>query len=349
MTKEWPEYSMLYMEFLVAIAMYNRFHPKFSRTAPEQFQLQIADRLLLLLSFPNLLLTPGIEWTLDVQLIPTPVRGLPGYQSFRFDDKPARDKLKLPVLEEGDGWELHLLATGPYTPRRANGALCITREAELMGERRAGKLGSLTNYNDLAAMLPQSSPIYYFIQADKPNGYDEGVFGSWPSGDVIILKVSIASSHKTPTNKSNMHTVTLAFAKNPPDINPLRLQGHLSALLAHACTCKSGSGTNRACAHILATLIGLCCPSLFRTPKKKSSRISDIHKPADHQPTMPGLCSTRRKRPATPAPAPPRRTQDCRQKLNKLIFLNYSTSGSTTVLFSHIKGLVECSLCMCMV
>ena len=87
---EWTEYSLLYIEFLVAIALYNRFHPKFLRTLPDQLQLEIADRLLFLLNFPNLLLTLQIEWRLNVQLIPTPVRGVPGYDVFVFNDEQKK-------------------------------------------------------------------------------------------------------------------------------------------------------------------------------------------------------------------------------------------------------------------
>ena len=163
-----------------------------------------------------------------------------------------KKELNLPKLEEGDAWELQLLATGPYTPRRAMGALTSTREFELMEARRAGYLGSLTNYNELAAMLPQTSPVHFFIQSARPAGYDETVFGPWPAGEVVVIKLSIASSHKTPTNRANLHTVTLAFAEHPPAVNPLRLQGHLRSLIGHFCTCKSGSSSNRACAHVLA-------------------------------------------------------------------------------------------------
>lgn len=329
LSSEWTEYNMLYIEFLVAISLYNRFHPKFSRTAPQELQVEIADRVLLLLSFPNLLLVPEIKWSLDVQLIPTPVRGLPGYKVFRFGDEQARGKLDLPELEEGDAWELVLLGTGPYTLRRSNSGLTSTREVELMTARRAGELGSLSEYNQLAALLPQSSPVFYFMQSDRPEGYKDEVFGPWPSNGVVILKLSIASSHKTPTNRNNMHTVTLAFAKNPPEKNPLRLRGHLSSLIAHACTCKSGSGTNRACAHVLAALTALCCPSAFRSPKKRSSRLSDIHRPAAHRPVMPGLTCAKRPRPAclAPAPHPPRRTPDTRKKFTEAIFQNYTGSG----------------------
>ena len=144
---------------------------------PDQLQLEIADRLLFLLSFPNLLLTLQIEWRLNVGLIPTPVRGVPGYDVFEFNDEQKKRELNLPKLEKGDAWELQLLGTGPYTPKRAMGALTSTREVELMEARRAGFLGSLTNYNQLAAMLPQTSPVHFFIQPARPAGYDETVFG----------------------------------------------------------------------------------------------------------------------------------------------------------------------------
>ena len=247
---------------------------------------------------------------------------------FLFNDELRRRQLELPRLEEGDAWELQLLSTGPYTPRRAMGALTSTREMELLDARRAGHLGSLTEYNELAAMLPQTSPVYFFIQSSRPTGYDDTVFGSWPTGDVVVLKLSIASSHKTPTNRANLHTVTLAFAKTPPQVNPLKLQGHLRSLIGYSCTCKSGSSTNRACAHVLAGLTGLCCPAVFRSPKKKSGRLSDIHRPAAHQPIVPGACFSGRHRPTSlaPAPAPQRRTPDTREKFNNRILQNYPGS-----------------------
>ena len=163
--EEWAEYSLLYIEFLVATALYNRLHPKFFRTFPEELQLKIADRLLHLLSFPNLLLTLHIEWRLNIHLVPTPVRGLPGYGVFEFRNEQMRRVLNLPSLEEGDAWQLHVLATGPYTPRRARAALTSTREVELMEQRRSGQLGTLTEYSELAAMLPQTTPVYYFSQS----------------------------------------------------------------------------------------------------------------------------------------------------------------------------------------
>ena len=322
---EWSEYSLLYIEFLVSIGLYNWFHPKFARTAPEAFQLQIADRLLHLLNFPNLVLDPDIDWSLNLQLIPTPVRGLPGYCHFSFNDEEMKEELHLPRLYEGDGWELHLLATGPYGPRRAMSGLVSTRETELMQARRAGELGSLTEYNELAKMLPQTTPVYYFIQKCRPNGYKETVFGPWPDKGVVVLKLSIASSHKTPTNRANLHTITLLFTQQPQQENPLMLLGHLQSLFGHHCTCKSGSSTNRACAHIIAALVGLCCPEVFESPKKRGSRLSDVHKPVSHRPMMPGPSPSGRHSSTSrsPAPTPKRRTPDTREKFKTRIYQNY--------------------------
>ena len=66
------------------------------------------------------------------------------------------------------------------------------------------------------------------------------------------------------------------------------LTGPLRRLLAYHCTCKSGAGTNRACAHTVAVCMGLFAPEFVRTVKKKTGRLTDISLPAGHQPTMTG-------------------------------------------------------------
>ena len=274
---------------------------------------------------------------MDLHLKPTPKRGLPGYESFPFNDEEKKKELLLPCLQVGDAWELYVLATGPYTPRRSMSGLTSLREIELMEARRAGELGSLTEYNELASMLPQTTPVYFFIQQSRPSGYDEVVFGPWPDSSVVVLRLNIASTFKTPTNPANLHTITLVFAQKTPQINPLKLHGHLKSLLSHFCTCKSGSGTNRACSHIIAGLVGLCCPEVFKSPKKKSSRISDVHRPASHQPTMPILDPSGRNLAIsrTPAPSPRRRTPDTREKFNTKIFQNYPGTSNAIVFFTY--------------
>ena len=219
-----------------------------------------------------------VHWCENVTSIPTAVRGLRGYRSFLFSDLATRDVLGLPSFPEGNGFELYLLATGPYGMQRANGALTATREFELSAARRAGELGTLSNYNELASLLPQTTRVFYFQQLEMPTGYREGLYGLWPDCPVVVLKVQISSSHKTPTNRANLNTVTLVVATVPPRVSKLCLMGHLKALIAHHCTCLAGASTNRACAHTVAVAKGLFCPGLFKSAKKKSSRLTDIHR-----------------------------------------------------------------------
>ena len=331
--EEWEETCPLYFEFLVAIAMYNRLHPKFFRSAPRELQLMIAERLLFCLNLPNLVMDNQITWVENIAVTPTPVRGLRGYQSFPFSDFQTRDNLGLPSFPPGSGYELYVLATGPYGMHRANGALTATREYELMAERRAGQLGSLTNYNELASLLPQTTRVYFFHQQNRPAGFRPDVYGPWPNCPVLVLKVQIASSHKTPTNRANLNTITLVVATTAPVESTLRLTGHLRAIIAHHCTCMAGASTNRACAHILAVSEGIFFPDLFKSSKKQSSRLTDVHRPTQQQPIScgpPVNNSHNRTILLAPAPNPTRRSQDSRRNFNRTILQNFPASASSS-------------------
>ena len=200
---------------------------------------------------------------------------------------PTIQALNLPVIPEGDQDHLLLLATGPYILHRSNITLTSTRELELKDMRDRGATGSITNYTDLASTLPQTTPVYYFYQRDRPPGYSEESYGAWPAGDTLVLKCQFASSHKSPRTRSNMSTVTLVIAENEPEVNPLLLTGPLKRLVSYVCTCKSGSGTNRACAHVTAAIRGLMSQETFRSAKRYFGRRTDIFNPPAHQPTSP--------------------------------------------------------------
>ena len=62
---EWEETCLLNIEFLTAIGMYNRLHPKFFRSAPRELQLMIAERLLFCLNLPSLLLDIQVKFWLE--------------------------------------------------------------------------------------------------------------------------------------------------------------------------------------------------------------------------------------------------------------------------------------------
>ena len=182
--------------------------------------------------------------------------------------------------------------------------------------RMRGECGTLSEYNIMASTLPQSTPVFYSYQSDMPSGYSEDRYGPWPAGVAIVLKCQFASSHLSPTSRQNLKTVTLLIAGSDPDDHPLLLTGALTRLLAYVCTCKSGAGTNRACAHVCAMVIGLLGRVFFETVKKNDGRLTDLHAPPAHQPSQAGPPAEGRDRSTftIPAPRPLRRTPNWRTR-----------------------------------
>jgi hypothetical protein len=157
----------------------------------------------------------------------------------------------------------------------------------LRDQRIRGATGSLTNYNQLASQPPQTTPVLYTMQQSRPAGYSDTLHGPWP-GPVLVLKCQVPSSHKAPSVRSNLNTVTLVLSTVDVQVNPLKLTGPLSRLISHHCNCKSGSGTNRACAHVMGVCIGVLAPECFQTVKKMVGRLTDISLPQAHQPSLAG-------------------------------------------------------------
>ena len=166
----------------------------------------------------------------------------------------------------------------------------------------------------MASTLPQTTPVYFFHQQSQPAGYKEEIFGPWPEGDAIVLKCQFASAHKSPGTRANLHTVTLVVSAAEPVDSPLLLTGPLKRLISYVCTCQTGAGTNRSCAHVCALVTGLMSPDSFKTVKKNVGRRTDLFLPAAQQPTVTGPPSEGRDRSRMfrPAPAPQPRTRDRR-------------------------------------
>ena len=246
----------------------------------------MARRLVEKVDQPNVLLDEEIEWTCPVNFIPRLNHTPRGWGQFRFCDNQLISSLNLPVVP-ADSDDLFILSTGPYGIKRGQITLTATREYELRAMRESGRTGSLAEYNVLASTLPQTTPVLYLTQVQMPIGWSEAKYGEW-IGQAVLLKCQFASSHKSPASRSNLHTVTLLVSDQEPVENPLQLTGSLKRLLFYSCTCKSGEGTNRACAHVLAMVIGLISPDSFISAKKNLGRVTDVNLPSDHQPTITG-------------------------------------------------------------
>ena len=257
------------------------------RSASEELQTAVSSRIVEKVDQPNLLLDQEIHWTNHPLFTPRLNSQPAGWGQFEFRDRETARQLGLPALTAAQGEDLYVLATGSYAINRGQVALTAAREYELRADRANGLTGSLTNYNQLASQLPQTTPVLHTMQQTCPAGYNGDLYGPWP-GPVVILKCQIPSSHKAPSNRSNLNTVTLAISSVDVLFNHLRLTGSLSRLLSHHCTCKSGSATNRACAHVMGVCIGLFAPACFRTVKKRVGRLTDISLPRAQQPTVAG-------------------------------------------------------------
>ena len=191
---------------------------------------------------PNLLLDQTVMWESDVSITPRLNSTPRGYQHFQFSDVSVIRALNLPVITAADYQHILQLATGPYIILRSNITLTATREYELRELRARGGTGSITNYNTMASTLPQTTPVYFFQQTDRPSGYSEQTYGPWLTGNTTVLKCQIASTHKSPGTRSNLHTVTLVVAATEPEESPLLLTGPLMRLISYYCTCGSGAG-----------------------------------------------------------------------------------------------------------
>ena len=114
----------------------------------------------------------------------------------------------------------------------------------------------------------------------------QSLFGQW-LGPLLVLKCQLPSSHKAAT-RTNLHNITLVISTVSVPNNPLGLEGTLSRLIAYHCSCKSGAGTNRACAHVMGLVIGLLGPQFFKSAKKNTGLMTDISLPIQQQPASTG-------------------------------------------------------------
>ena len=166
------------------------------RSASLEIQNLVALRLVESVDHPNLLLDQGVQWMYDPHIIPR-LNVIPvGWNGFQLGDRETARNLRLPIVGIDEGHHLYILATGSYGINRGQVALTAAREFELKQLRAAGGTGSLSNYNLLASEPPQSTPVLYFTQQYRPDGFRPEVYGDWPADPVLVLKCQMPSSHQ---------------------------------------------------------------------------------------------------------------------------------------------------------
>jgi hypothetical protein len=118
--------------------------------------------------------------------------------------------------------------------------------------------------------------VFLFHQVDEPAGYDDVAFhGVWPQGGVWVVKSLMPPNMKGWRTPGNWHTVTLIMAAGPNPSNHLMLGPSLQRLVSHYCDCQSGNRTNSCCSHVMALVIGLFAPTLFKSTKVSEPRLQD--------------------------------------------------------------------------
>ena len=80
--REWEEQNMAYLQYLLVIQSYNRYHSKFPRSFPQQLQEEVVDRISLNVATPNMFRDPDIQWPEGVDILASipPTRPLAGFQ-----------------------------------------------------------------------------------------------------------------------------------------------------------------------------------------------------------------------------------------------------------------------------
>lgn len=143
--------------------------------------------------------------------------------------------------------------------------------------RRAGVLGDLLNYSDVASCLPTNLRLFYLPVDIQPPGYNVAEYGVWP-GPCWLLKVRYAPTWNSFLQDTNWHTVTMIATRGPTLNNILRLGPLLSRIFALLCDCRSGVKTNSICSHCGAMVKSVMAPALFRSTKVRESRMTDVYR-----------------------------------------------------------------------
>ena len=297
---EWSEASKKSTDWNLALSMINVFHPGFGRSRAEQrqdgtsIQGLLAERVLRCIGLPNLLLSGGVMWlsngeNVDIRVKLTHVNNPVGYTVIEISEDSQILGLGLPQVSKVDSWEMLVLGTGPFSQKGGWSVLTAARCWEVSYSREQGLTGGQIDYNLMCKELPQHLRIAYFCQEDMPAGYDSATYGGeWPSGGAWVVKVLLPPSFNSWRTLSNWHTITLVFSRGENHDNHLQLGPQLSRLIAHCCSCETGSRTNSACRHINAGVTALCSPNSFNTTKRMDARLTDINRPDGHQPTESG-------------------------------------------------------------
>ena len=162
------------VEIVVALGLYNRFHPKYLTTMEPALERLCSARTVQCLNLANCFLPlRGVCWPDKVAHPLTPGARWRGW---------SRQKLSTAgAMLEGLGFvpssipdvktALISLAGGPSKITKAWGTLTILRERELLRSRLSGQHASITDYLLLAMELPKDSLLHAFlITGNASNG-----------------------------------------------------------------------------------------------------------------------------------------------------------------------------------
>lgn len=157
--------SQVVAEFAVALALYNRFHPKFLSSMPEALERDCLRRTAQCLDMGNSFLrSRGVIWPDRVASNLTPQARWSGWSRAPLHEAATMLQglgFNVPSIQHPEN-DLMTLSGGPSKVTKAWSSLTILRERELLAGRMADQLGSIAAYLQLATGQPSDSVLHAF-------------------------------------------------------------------------------------------------------------------------------------------------------------------------------------------
>lgn len=328
---EWHDMSLMFVVFASSCGLQNWFGSGYQRSTSRPVeQVRLAHSLLQRISLPNVLSDPDLNWGptvrgIHVSVDPCSVANSPsaGIITTQLGNNSGLEALGLPQIQPGEGQLLREPSGGgDFCLNRGEGLLSLERQRELRQLAESGHYASLSEYMEEAVLLPTSTEVKAFRQANMPRGWAAQIsansnFPPWRgSGTVVTLK--IPSHFKNNRLASNMHTVVLFFSDQPATHNGFT--GAMQNFFASWCSCKMGSRTNTLCAHRSGAMIALMARWFFRTRVTPMFKVIDIWRHPNFQPiSTGGVPAGNRDRSvlSQASPCRPRRSADKRAASNR--------------------------------
>ena len=177
---DWWDVSLMFVIFASACGLENWFGAGYQRSTSRPVeQVRLAHSLLQRISLPNVLLDPDLGWGptvggIHVSVDPCGVAypSSTGIITTQLGNAAGLEALQLPQVQPGEGQLLREPSGGgDFCLNRGEGLLSVERQRELRQLAESGHYASLSEYMQEAVLLPTSTEVKAFRQADMPRGF----------------------------------------------------------------------------------------------------------------------------------------------------------------------------------